>query len=122
MKQLLDLTIEKFDNITVVTLVADHLDAGNVDLFRDQIDPLLSDFDRVVFDFSQLNFIDSSGLGAILFCQRDIISNNGVLKICGVSKSIRLFFELVRMHKVVDIEKTREEAILHFQQETDSDN
>ena len=121
MKQLLDLKIEKFDNISVITIIADHLDAGNVDDFHSKIDPILADFDRVVFDFSNLSFIDSSGLGAILFCQRDIISNNGILKICGVSKSIKLFFELVRMHKVVDIEKTRDEAVLHFQQELNNE-
>lgn len=110
----LNLKSELIDDVAVITVEADHLDAGNVDLFRDEIMQYLHQRDKILLDISSLDFIDSSGLGTILFCQRDIVSNNGALKICGVNQSVRLFFELVRMHKVVDIEPTREQALEHF--------
>ena len=58
---------------------------------------------KVVFDLRELRFVDSSGLGAILSCLRQLNGKGGELKLCGMTKPVRALFELVRMHKIFDI-------------------
>ena len=97
--------------VTVHVIAGDHLDAGNVRDFKLAVGPMLKPNARLVFDLSGLKFVDSSGLGAILSCLRQLNSQGGDLKLCGVTRPVRTLFELVRMHKVFDICNTAEEAI-----------
>jgi anti-sigma B factor antagonist len=69
----------------------------------------------VILDLGRLRFIDSSGLGAMLSCLRQLNAAGGDLKLCGMSKAVRAVFELVRMHKIFDIYGTREQAVSAFQ-------
>ena len=64
---------------------------------------------------SHLRFVDSSGLGAMLSCLRQLNATGGDLKLCGMSKAVRSVFELVRMHRIFDIYDTREQAVSAFQ-------
>jgi anti-sigma B factor antagonist len=66
-------------------------------------------------DLSHLRFVDSSGLGAMLSCLRQLNATGGDLKLCGMSKAVRAVFELVRMHRIFDIYDTRELAVSAFQ-------
>lgn len=102
------------DDISVVSLPGDKLDVGNVKEFRRDISPLLSETPRVVFDMSELQFVDSSGLGAILSCLRQVNAAGGELKLASLTKPVRVLFELVRMHRVFDIFNTTEEALRAF--------
>lgn len=105
-------TIEK---TLVVTIGYDYLDAHNIGQFKTGIKPLLSGPEATVFDLSPLQFIDSSGLGAFLFCMRRVKGNGGVLALCSLQSTVRSIFEQVRMNKVIDIYTSREEAIAALQ-------
>jgi len=67
-----------------------------------------------VLDLSRLRFVDSSGLGALLSCLRQLTGRGGDLRLSGMSKPVRALFELVRMHRIFDIYPTKEEAIKAF--------
>jgi anti-sigma B factor antagonist len=107
----MEMTIEKIGNATVVILPGEQLDASNAKEFKRDIAPVLEVNSQVVFDLSQLRFVDSSGLGAILSCLRQLNAAGGDLKLCGLSKPVRALFELVRMHRIFDIYGTKEEAV-----------
>jgi anti-sigma B factor antagonist len=111
----MELAVEKVGEVTIVVLPGDQLDAGNAKDFRRDVEPFLRDGAKVVFDLSELGFIDSSGLGAILGCLRQLTASQGDLKLCGMSKQVRSLFELVRMHRVFDIYGAREEAVRALQ-------
>jgi len=42
-------------------------------------------------------------------------SNGGDLKLCGMSPQVRTVIELVHMHRIFDIYRTKEEAVRAFQ-------
>ena len=69
---------------------------------------------KVIFDLSQLLFVDSSGLGAFLSALRTLNTQGGDLKLCGMTKQVRVLFELVRMHRIFEIFNTQEEALRAF--------
>ena len=105
---------EKYENVAVVTLTGEVLDANTVSEFKSEINNVIQSEYHVVFDMSQVNFVDSSGIGAILSCLRKLNSEGGDLKICALTKPVRALFELVRMHKIFDIFNTLDEALVAF--------
>ena len=110
----MELLIDHTDSITVVTFPESNLDATNNREFVDAMKPVLVQDARIIFDMSRLRFVDSSGLGSIMLCLRRLNTSGGILKLCGLSKSVQALFELVRLHKVFDIYPTKEEAIQAF--------
>lgn len=107
-------TQEKHNNVTVITLADEVLDVGMVTRFRRELTPVLKSEYRVVFDMRNVFFVDSSGVGLILSCLRTLNAEGGDLKICALNKSVRALFELVRMHKILDIFENKEEAVAGF--------
>lgn len=99
----------------VVTVAGASLDASNAKAFKQEVVPLLAGPARVVFDMSQLQFVDSSGLGSLLSCLRQLHTTGGALKLCGMAQPVRSLFELVRMDKIFDIVDSKAEAIRAFQ-------
>jgi anti-sigma B factor antagonist len=89
----------------------DNLDAGNVKGFRTAIEAVASTHDTLLLDMSRLNFVDSSGLGALLSCLRTMKGKKGQLLLFGMTKPVRALFELVRMNRIFNIYNSQEEAL-----------
>ena len=107
----MDLATRKVGDVTIVVLPGEQLDASNAKEFKRDVAPLLESCQKVIFDLAELRFVDSSGLGAILSCLRQLNAKGGELKLCAMSKPVRALFELVRMHKIFDIYGTKEDAL-----------
>lgn len=112
----MELKKEKFNDITVVTLIGDVLDASIIGDFKAKMTPILKSEYQVIFDMANIQFVDSSGIGAILACLRTLNAEGGDLKICSLTRPVRALFELVRMHKIFDIFETQELAMASFQE------
>lgn len=111
----MDLTTEKTAGITYIALQAESLDASNTSEFKKNAGAAVEANAKVVLDLARVQFIDSSGCGAILALLRQLSTVGGDLKLCAVSKPVRSLFELVRMHRILDIYNTREEAAKAYQ-------
>jgi anti-sigma B factor antagonist len=110
----MEITVEKADDVAIAVLPLEELDASNVDELKREISPLLQSSNKLVIDLARLRFVDSSGLGALLSCLRQLSAKGGDLKLCGMSKQVRAVFELVRLHRIFDIFATPEEAVRAF--------
>lgn len=110
----MEIQCETFGDVVVVTLPGDKLDASNANDLKQAIVPMIETNGKVVFDLARLQFVDSSGLGAILSCLRLLNGAGGDLKLCGMQRPVRSLFELVRMHRVFDIAESREAAVQAF--------
>lgn len=95
----------------VVRFSKDNLDSSNVEAFREQIKASTDNCDALLLDMSELNFVDSSGLGALLATLRVMNAKNGQLRLFGMTRPVRALFELVRMHRIFLIFNTEEEAL-----------
>lgn len=107
----MELTTEKIGDVTVILVPGDQLDAANAKDFKRCVTALLEPNSKMIFDLSELRFVDSSGLGAFLAASRQLASTGGELMLCGLTKPVRALFELVRMHKVFSICPTRDDAV-----------
>lgn len=110
----MDLSLETIDHIAVVRVPGNNLEANNAQAFKDAMAPVIQAHHRIVLDMGQLQFIDSSGLGAILSCLKQLHARNGVIKLCNVSKPIQSLFDIVRMNRVFSIYDIKEAAVASF--------
>lgn len=110
------LNVKDQDGITVIMIPGENLDAGNSKEFKRDMAPYLIENARTVFDMDGLRFVDSSGLGALLSCLRQLNSVGGDMRLCGMSKQVRALFELVRMHRIFDIFNSQDEAVRSYQE------
>jgi anti-sigma B factor antagonist len=110
----MELLIETIGDVTIAHLKGEHLDASTVKDFKAAAEPALEKSMKMVFDMSGLQFVDSSGIGAIISCLRKLNAKGGDLKLCGLSKPVRSLFELVRMHRIFDIFDSKEQAAAAF--------
>lgn len=107
----MNIETEQIEGIVVAHLQTTALDASNAKEFKAKVGALIGPGARVIVDLSKLSFVDSSGLGALLSCLRQLNASGGALKLCSMVKPVRALFELVRMHRVFEIFNTQEEAI-----------
>ena len=110
----MELAADKNGNVAVVLVPVDELDASNAGELKRDIAPILEANSQLVIDLSRVRFVDSSGLGAMLSCLRQVSARGGDLKLCGMSRQVSATFELVRMYRIFDIFPTQEEAVRAF--------
>lgn len=110
----MDINIDNDGLIPVIVLRSENLDSGNADEFRRHIAPILATNPQVILDMNHVEFLDSTGLGAILSCLRRAGETGGDMKLIGVSENVRSVFRITRMHRIFDIFESKEEAMLSF--------
>jgi anti-anti-sigma factor len=87
------------------------LDSTKAAQFRQEIEQLaVNDADKIVVDFKEVTFMDSSGLGALVLSLKSVRSQGGELFVCSINEQIRMLFELTSMDRVFEVFADREEA------------
>ncbi len=79
------------------------LDALAVEIMRPRFDHLIDEQQNVVLDFSQVNFIDSSGIGAIVYLFKRLKAGNKRLTIQGAKGQPLELFRHLRIDKSISI-------------------
>lgn len=99
------------DDLTVISFNISNLDASNADAFRKQVRPILESNSKIAIDMSALQFVDSSGLGALLSCLRFCNEEGGSLVMFGLQRPVTALFELMRMHRVFNLFDSIDEIV-----------
>jgi anti-sigma B factor antagonist len=95
----------------VVSLKEKRLDAVIAANFRDALVERIDQGQRnIVLDMAQVSFMDSSGLGAVVFILKHL-GHKGRLHICGVTPGVMAVLKLTRMDRVLKTFETRQAAI-----------
>ncbi len=100
--------------VSLGTVESKVLDAGTTASFKEGMKPLLVEGAKVVLDLSRVEFIDSSGLGALVSSLRLAHGMNAEIKLFGLRKPVRALFELVKMHRVFEVFNSADEAISSY--------
>ena len=56
---------------------------------------------KLVIDLTNLDFIDSAGIGMLLTCQGHINAGDGAMRVCGAQGSVARTFEIVHMDRIL---------------------
>lgn len=87
-------------NVLVITPLDRRLDASVSSQFKEDLQTLISQgTHKILLDFSQVDFIDSSGLGALVSLLKSL-NGKGELALCSLNSNIQGMFKLTRMDKI----------------------
>ena len=108
----MQLNTETRNGKTLLRLKEERLDAQNSGQLRDTILRLLETGDaHLVIDLTDVRFIDSSGLGALLSGYKNATLRAGSFVLAGLQPRVQSMFELTRLHRVFEIYPGVEEAL-----------
>ncbi|HYO81784.1 MAG TPA: STAS domain-containing protein [Bryobacteraceae bacterium] len=98
-------------DVLVAKVMESRIVAEVAPRFKHQLVDYISNGNRaIVLDLQAVNFIDSSGLGALVSTLKTM-GRDGDLVLCGTGGTVVSMFKLTRMDKVFRMFGTAEEAI-----------
>lgn len=107
----MSLTTEEVQNALVYRLEG-ALDAFSVRELRPKMEEQLTHAAKAhVFDLSQVDFVDSSGIGAVVFMYKRLAAQKKNLVLTGLSGQPLDLIKMLRIDKVIDIKPTVEDAL-----------
>ncbi|HEX7892163.1 MAG TPA: STAS domain-containing protein [Ramlibacter sp.] len=97
--------------VAVVAPTVKRLDASVAPAFKQAVVQLVEGGDtRIVLDLAGVEFLDSSGLGAMVSILKNV-GNRGAVAVCNARGAVQSLFQLTRMDKVFSMHGNREDAI-----------
>ena len=100
------LAARKVDGMAVVTVDGPRLDASRAEAFKADLKDLIDGGERrIVLDFGNVQFMDSSGLGAVVGALK-YMGSGGTIEIAQPQATIMKVLKLTRMNKVFTIRDT----------------
>ncbi len=104
--------ITRRDEVTVFHLREPRLDACASGDFKDQLIEWVDEGNRrLVLDMSEVDFVDSSGLGAMVSVLKRV-GLDGDMVICGVCEPVMRMFRLARMDKIFSLVTSQDDALV----------
>ena len=105
----------EFENIKDILIVymKGELDHHSAEEVRNIIDDRLDreSITKLIMDFSEVAFMDSSGIGVVIGRYKKLYSKKGSICITNVRDTVKRVFELSGMFKIINIYDNVENAI-----------
>lgn len=96
----------------VVKALPEILDGAHAAVFFRELAPLFeSDHPRVVFDFSDVGYLDSGGVELLLRCMEEAIKRNGDLKLAAIPPPVAVILEITRVDRLFEIYDNCSDAV-----------
>lgn len=114
----IDLQISDLDAVAGAKLIKfiGDLDATNVEATLDQVTRLIKEgCNHIVADFSNLRYVNSTGLGILLHFSKTARERNGSFKIANVNDNVFEIIEIIGANTLLDIYDSVDEATKSLQ-------
>ncbi|WP_316898695.1 STAS domain-containing protein [Pseudodesulfovibrio indicus] len=107
------MALNQIDQDGVVILAVDgNLDGEGTQALEEKVLALLeSGTSKLLFDFSSLDYINSSGLRVLVLAYQRLKKNAGTVAICGVKDYIQEVFEVSGYDKIFPLYAARGDAL-----------
>ena len=107
-----NLHYEMIGNSLVVYIMAD-LDHHAVTYLRERSDRLITagDIKNIIFDFTDVNFMDSSGIGLLMGRYKKVMFMGGKAAVTNVGSNVDRIFKMSGLYKIIEKYDTPEEAL-----------
>lgn len=93
--------------------ISEEIDEHSTEKLRRKIDNEITRFlpRKVIFDFSNVSFMDSAGIGMLLGRYKVIKMLGGQLELINVNKQIEKVFEISGILKIIPLIKNQQENV-----------
>lgn len=112
----MELNVQTHKEILVIAPAAGPmtLEAVNADNFRAAAEAATGEARQVVLDMRPVEFVDSSGLSALVALARDLRRRGGELRLAGLQRRVRTVFEVTRLYRTIEIHDTPADTVESF--------
>ncbi|MCF8512273.1 MAG: STAS domain-containing protein [Rhodobacteraceae bacterium] len=110
----MELVAQEHGGILVVRAMQDRIDAAGAIQFKDRMRELTgaSKANRVMLDMSNVAFLDSSGLGAVVAVLKALAPDRK-LELAGLTPTVQKVFRLTRMDSIFTIHAAASDGLRH---------
>lgn len=110
----MNIDIKTVNDISVVKW-RDNINIYNAPAFKAFIDNLIDqNRNLLILNLDEVDYIDSSGLGVLITCMKQLTKIGGILKIGGMSESVQRVFKIMQSSNIFQIYNTEAEALKSF--------
>ncbi|MFC0225097.1 STAS domain-containing protein [Serratia aquatilis] len=103
--------IQSENGVEIIMPLVRRLDASVATIFKQEVLSFIQQGKNcILLDFSQVDFIDSSCLGALVSMLK-MLNERGDLALCSLNSNIQNMFKLTRMDRIFTIGSDREAAL-----------
>ena len=110
---MMELKFDKIGNVLKIT-VDGRLVAACSDEFKETVSGWLADNRFLLFDLSQMNHIDSSGLGALVYVLQKANAQDGSAKLACLQPRPRIVFDITKVYRIFEIFDSVDAALASF--------
>lgn len=82
--------------------------------FKDAMFERLKDAKKVLFNLEKMEYVDSSGLGALVSILQWMNTNGGAVKLCCVQPRPKIVFDITKVYRIFDIYEKEADAMAAF--------
>lgn len=108
----MNITMVDRDDATLLRFHEERLDAHNSQELKEQLLKLIEHGSKaLVLDLSEVRFVDSSGLGALLAGHKNAGLRDSRFVLASVQTRVQSMFELTRLHRVFEIHPSVDDAL-----------
>lgn len=105
-------TIDQKDRVTIFKLNEARLDSLNVGQLKAEFLILAQpDVEVLIVDLSQVSYIDSAGLSALLLAERQQTAHGGDVRLVGVHENVKSLLRITQLDRIFPMYATVNEAI-----------
>lgn len=99
----------KVEGERLTVFLKNEIDHCAADKLRQEIEALIVKYKikQLRFDFSDVTFMDSSGIGMLIGRYKTMKSLQGTTSVCCMRKEIERLFRLAGLHRIIAIEEER---------------
>jgi len=111
---LLEITEREADGILILNLNGRLIAGDSANLFRDRMREELETHNRIVLNLSQVDFIDSTGLGALVICFTAARTAGGALKLVQLNQHSLELLVLTKLSTIFETFQAEQDAVNSF--------
>ncbi len=98
----MEMKAEAQGSLQVVSIIG-RLTADSADQFKKYMAEQITNHDRIIVNLKEMEYIDSTGLGALVFILQKLTDDGGKLVLAEMSAKPRVVFNITKAYKIFDI-------------------
>lgn len=105
-------SVDKQEKVVSISLQEEKLNSLTAPKLKSELIILREEgYRNIVFDLSEVKFVDSSGLSSILVGNRICKEAGGTFVICGLNEQVQKLIKISQLENILSIFPTKSEAI-----------
>jgi anti-sigma B factor antagonist len=112
----MEIISEKVGTILKMT-VKGRLVVSCTEEFKNAMSDAIEAYQHIVLNLEEMSYIDSSGLGALVFAQQKLSDKGGELKLAALQPKPRIVFDITKVYRIFEIFDNVDDAVKSFKQQ-----